>query len=60
MFGTDGLGYGSDDSRFYNLNSADVVCMRMEAWHLLWDYRVLKDVRARAHPLLARDNCQVA
>lgn len=43
-----GLGEMEGDAgfsdRYFRLNSADLVAPRMEAWHLLWDFRVLRDV----------------
>ncbi|GAA6045569.1 hypothetical protein NBRC10513_004988 [Rhodotorula toruloides] len=38
-----------DMNRYYRLNSADLVVPRMEAWRLLWDFRVIKDL-ARSLP----------
>ncbi|POY72711.1 hypothetical protein BMF94_4542 [Rhodotorula taiwanensis] len=38
-----------DMNRYYTLASADLVVPRMEAWRLLWDFRVLKDL-TRALP----------
>ncbi|GAA5834834.1 hypothetical protein JCM9279_007122 [Rhodotorula babjevae] len=46
MFGN-GLGETNgppDMNRFFRLESADLVVSRMEAWRLLWDFRVIKDL----------------
>lgn len=45
MFGLDQMeGDAGFKDRYFALNSADLVAPRMEAWHLLWDFRVLRDV----------------
>lgn len=45
MFGLNEMeGDAGFSDRYFSLNSADLVAPRMEAWHLLWDFRVLKDV----------------
>ncbi|BGP23098.1 Glycoside hydrolase, 38 vacuolar alpha mannosidase [Rhodotorula toruloides] len=38
-----------DMNRYYRLNSADLVVPRMDAWRLLWDFRVIKGL-ARSLP----------
>ncbi|GAA5998647.1 alpha-mannosidase [Rhodotorula paludigena] len=46
MFGN-GLGETNgppDNNRYFRLNSADLVVPRMEAWRLLWDFRVIRDL----------------
>ncbi|GAA6052494.1 hypothetical protein JCM3770_003794 [Rhodotorula araucariae] len=46
MFGN-GLGETNgppDMNRYFRLNSADLVVPRMDAWRLLWDFRVIKDL----------------
>ncbi|GAA5913613.1 hypothetical protein JCM6882_001702 [Rhodosporidiobolus microsporus] len=46
MFGN-GLGETNnppDNDRYFRLESADLVVPRMEAWRLLWDFRVIKDL----------------
>ncbi|GAA5840618.1 hypothetical protein JCM11251_004169 [Rhodosporidiobolus azoricus] len=46
MFGN-GLGETNnppDNNRYFKLESADLVVPRMEAWTLLWDFRVIKDL----------------
>ncbi|BGP38279.1 Glycoside hydrolase, 38 vacuolar alpha mannosidase [Rhodotorula kratochvilovae] len=46
MFGN-GLGETNgppDMNRYFRLHSADLVVPRMEAWRLLWDFRVIKDI----------------
>ncbi|GAA6017633.1 hypothetical protein JCM11491_005308 [Sporobolomyces phaffii] len=51
MFGN-GMGETNgppDNNRYFKLNSADLVVPRMEAWHLLWDFRCIKDL-ARSLP----------
>ncbi|GAA5820018.1 hypothetical protein JCM10212_006157 [Sporobolomyces blumeae] len=51
MFGN-GMGETNgppDMNRYFRLNSADLVVPRMEAWHLLWDFRCIKDL-ARSMP----------
>lgn len=44
---------GPDPNRYFTLHSADIVVPRMEAWHLLWDFRTLKDL-ARLLPAESR------
>ncbi|GAA5949430.1 hypothetical protein JCM3765_003406 [Sporobolomyces pararoseus] len=51
MFGN-GMGETNgppDNNRYFRLNSADLVVPRMDAWHLLWDFRCIKDL-ARTLP----------
>ncbi|GAA5976513.1 hypothetical protein JCM11641_001325 [Rhodosporidiobolus odoratus] len=46
MFGN-GLGDTNNppnNDRYFRLASADIVVPRMEAWRLLWDFRVIKDL----------------
>ncbi|GAA6040668.1 hypothetical protein JCM8097_000867 [Rhodosporidiobolus ruineniae] len=46
MFGN-GLGETNnppDNNRYFRLNSVDLVVPRMEAWRLLWDFRVVRDL----------------
>ncbi|BGP14223.1 hypothetical protein JCM10213_005885 [Rhodosporidiobolus nylandii] len=46
MFGN-GLGETNnppDNNRYFRLNSCDLVVPRMEAWRLLWDFRVVRDL----------------
>ncbi|GAA5936917.1 hypothetical protein JCM1841_001406 [Sporobolomyces salmonicolor] len=46
MFGN-GMGETNgppDQNRYFRLESADLVVPRMEAWHLLWDFRCIKDL----------------
>ncbi|KAH8919273.1 glycoside hydrolase family 38 protein [Atractiella rhizophila] len=51
MFGNgDGSHGPPDDNRYFRLNSADLVVPRMQAWHLLWDFRILRDI-SRTLPL---------
>lgn len=42
-----------DEHKYFTLESADLVVPRMEAWHMLWDFRVIKDL-ARTLPAESR------
>lgn len=41
MFGVPDEGEPIQDHKFYELATADIVVPRQEAWHLMWDMRVI-------------------
>lgn len=43
MFGTAGVG-PPDENRYYGLASADLVVPNQEAWRLMWDYSLLRQL----------------